>query len=74
MKAIFKFNLPEEKEDYKTFSNAQDYKSALWELEQYLRYKTKYPPDSVSDEELETYNKVREEFYRILQARNLDID
>jgi hypothetical protein len=74
MKVTFELNLPEDKEDYKTFSNAQEYRLALWELEQYLRSKTKYPPDSVSDEELKGYKTVREEFYRILQARNLDID
>lgn len=74
MQATFTFNLPEDKEDLKTFSNAQDYKLALWEIEQYLRNKTKYPPDSIKDEELKAYNNVRMEFYKILQARNLDID
>lgn len=74
MQVTFEFNLPEDKEDLKVFYNAQEYKLALWEIEQYLRYKTKYPPDSISDDELETYNRVREEFYKILQARNLDID
>lgn len=74
MEVNFKFKLPEEKEDYETFSKAYDYKSALWEMEQYLRNNVKYPKDSTTDEELETFQKVRNEFYNILQQRNLNLD
>ena len=42
MKAVLKFNLPEENEDFKAAINGSKYKSAIWDYDQWLRSEMKY--------------------------------
>ena len=42
MKAVFKFNLPEEQEEYQTFIDANKMQNVLFEMNQWLRKKIKY--------------------------------
>jgi len=42
MKATFTFDLPEEQEEYETYSRAGKYGSVLWDLDQWLRSEIKY--------------------------------
>ena len=63
-KAIFEFDLPEENYEYTIMSNASNYFGALVNLSEYLKSQLKYA--KLSKTESAVYEKVREEFYRIL--------
>ena len=71
MEAILKFNLPEETEEFNTCVNASNYKNALWELNQYLRNKSKYSSD---ENEGEIAQKVRDELCRLMSENNVILD
>ena len=51
MKAVFTFDLPEENEDHKIFSNARELHSALWEIYQRCRREWKYN-EAANDESI----------------------
>ena len=42
MKAILKFNLPEDKEEFDAASNGTDWALVVWDIDQLLRKKLKY--------------------------------
>ena len=42
MKAILKFDLPEEQEEFVAASNVTNYVAALWDFDQWLRAEYKY--------------------------------
>ena len=67
MKATLEFNLPEEREEFETSVNAYRYKSALWELDNYLRGKIKHAPDDMHDEFLNALKMVRNELHELTE-------
>lgn len=72
MKAILEFNLPEDQPEFNTAIQGSDWKHVCWEMEQYLRKKVKYD-DSLSEEQREVYEDMREEFNSIMNENNLDL-
>lgn len=73
MKAILKYDLPEEREEYDIAMHGVDYMLVLHDLSNFLRSKTKYNPENESDEAMEIYDKVREELYRLLNSHGVEI-
>jgi hypothetical protein len=71
MEAILKFNLPEENEEFNTAVNSSNYKNALWEINQFLRNKSKW---SLYEKESEISEKLREELFRIMSENNVILD
>ena len=71
MKAILEFNLPEENVEFEFAINASKWCSVCWELEQYLRSKTKYAPDSMSNEVYEALNETRDKLRELLIEYNV---
>ena len=59
-----RFKLPEEREEHKMAMQAGDYYSALWDFSMYLRNQIKYN-NELTDKELETFEKIREQFYEL---------
>jgi hypothetical protein len=74
MKAILEFNLPEEEEEFKMATQGQKLYVAIHSIEAYLRSKTKHAPDSMSDDTYKAYQDCREDFYRILNEYNIDLE
>ena len=74
MKAILEFNLPDDQDEHELAINARKYYSVLWELDQYLRNKTKYASDDVSSEDIEAIQMVRDELWKLMEENNLDLD
>lgn len=77
MKAILEFNLSDDSWDRIEFDNAVNggkWKSAMWDLDQWLRKNTKYAPDSMPEEEYKAYERTRDELHRILNQSNLNLD
>jgi len=74
MKAILEFNLPDDNVDYKLATNASKYHNFIWEMEQYLRTKTKYAPDDLPQDKYDAYDEVREKFYELVNEMSIDLD
>lgn len=74
MEVILKFNLPEEQCEFDDFNNAGKYYSVIWDLDQYLRNFVKYPSDREDPILTDTMAKVRDELWKLMNERNLDLD
>ena len=74
MKAILEFNLPEENDEFDLAINAVKWYSVCWELDQYLRSKTKYAPDSMPNEVYEALNETRDKLRELLIENNINFD
>jgi coproporphyrinogen III oxidase-like Fe-S oxidoreductase len=72
MKAILEFNLPEDQHEYDIAIQAQKMQSFVWDFSQQLRSWRKYHHDFKDADD--ALDKIREEFYRILNEHNVNID
>jgi len=73
-KVTIEYNLPEEQSEFEEVNNAGKYYSVLWDLNQFLRNKTKYADDSVTKEALDAMYMVYDEFWKIMNEHKLDLD
>jgi hypothetical protein len=71
-KAILRFNLPDEEEEWRMTLNARKYYLALWDLSQKLRSKLKY--EELTEEEYKIYDQVRDMFWECLRENDVDED
>jgi len=71
MKAILKFDLPEENEEFEIASNGWKYKSILWEFDNHLRSKIKYT--DLNDIEYDICTKIREHLWELVNRENLTL-
>ena len=64
MKAKLIFNLPEEQEEFNDAVNGSAFKTAIWELDQYMRSQLKHGdlPDDVHDK----VQEIRDQLHSIL--------
>ncbi len=67
MRKIFEFTMPDDQDDYDTYSNAHRYRRALEEFREALRQVCKYGEPSDDD------TKWREKFHEILHNNEVDI-
>ena len=72
MKAILEFNLPEDQPEFNTALQGSDWKHVCWQMDQYLRKRVKYD-ESLSEEQLEVYEDMRGEFWRMMKESNVDL-
>lgn len=72
MKAIFEFQLPEDQHEYDVMSQATKTQRFLWDFSQQLRSWRKYHNDFENAND--ALDKIREEFYRLLQVHEVNID
>lgn len=72
MKAVFEFNLPEDQREYEVMSQASKTQSFLWEFSQQLRSWYKYGHQFKDADD--AVNKIREEFYQLLNQNEVNID
>ena len=74
MKAILEFNLPDDQQDFNMAVNAMKFWSVLYELDQDLRSKTKYAPDSLPQDKYDAYQEVRDMLYELMSNNNISLD
>lgn len=74
MKAILKFDLPEERKEFELATNSFKWYSVVWDMDQYLRSQTKYAPDSMSEETYKAFSDAREKLYQILNQNEVHFD
>jgi len=72
--AILKFNLNEEQYEFEQAVNAGKYHSVLWDLDQFLRSKTKYASDDATEEQLAAYYALRDELHKLMEEYNITLD
>lgn len=72
--ATLTFNIPDEQPEFEEATNAGKYRSTLWDLDQFLRNKTKYASDDVTEEQIAAYYELRDELHRLMQENNITLD
>lgn len=72
MKATFEFNLPEDQHEYEVMNQASKMQSFLWDFSQQLRSWYKYHHDFKDAND--ALNQIRDEFYRLLNDHEVNID
>ena len=72
MKAILEFNLPEDQYEFNTAIKGGDWKHVCWQMDQYLRKRVKYD-EGLTEEQLEAYEDMRGEFWRMMNENNVDL-
>jgi len=74
MKAILEFNLPDDQQDFELATKGMKFWSVLWELDQSLRAKTKYAPDSLPQDKYDAYQEVRNELRELMLNNDISFD
>ena len=72
MKVILRFDLPDDQRDYEIAIQAPKIQSFLLDFSQQLRSWYKYHHDFKDADD--ALNKIRDEFYRLLNEHNINID
>jgi len=73
-KGIIEFNLDEELNDFKLATNAKEIMSVLWEVDQELRTKIKYAPDSTSQETVDALSGIRNLLRESMNDKSISFD
>lgn len=71
MKATIEFNLPEENEEFSDVTNGVKYKLIIQDIMNNLRAKIKY--EELKEEEYDLCEKLREEFFEIIEDYEVNI-
>ena len=74
MKAILEYNLPDDEEAFTYACDGWRWAHSMWELDQYLRTKTKYAPDTMPEEVYKALSETRDELHRILNENKLNLE
>jgi len=73
-KVILKFKLDKELNDFKLAVNAKEIMSVLWEVDQELRTRTKYPSDSTSQETIDALISMRDFLRESMSENGISFD
>jgi len=74
MKAIIEYSLPDDQIEFDLATSSHRMHSVLWDMDQWLRGKTKYAPDGMSEGELKAYYACREQLRELMSDNNLNLD
>ena len=74
MKATLEFNLPEDNQEFELATKGLKFWSVLWELDQSLRSKTKYAPDSLPQDKYDAYQEIRDELRELMLNNDISFD
>lgn len=72
MKAILEFNLPEDNHDFRASINGSNYRSVIWDYDQWLRSEMKY--SELPNEKYKAYEECRKKLREILEEENIQIE
>lgn len=74
MEAILKFDLDEDKVDFMHAVKGTEAHLCLWEMDQWLRGNIKHASDSTPDDEINGYEKSRQQLRELMSSFNLSFD
>jgi hypothetical protein len=66
--------LPDEQDEFELANNGGKFYTVLWELDQYLRSKVKYPAEDAHEEYTNAMEEARQELWNVLEAYHLDLN
>jgi hypothetical protein len=73
MKAILKFNLPDDEYEYNLARDAWRYKSVLIDMDNWLRQKVKYQEEELSEDEHKAYYACRDKLTEMLNEERINL-
>lgn len=76
MEGILKFNLDDsaDREAHLRAVKSTKLAIALWDMDQYLRAKTKYAPDSMPEVVYKALQETRDKLHEIMSEHSIDLD
>ena len=74
MEAILKFNLPEDRPEFRIATDSVNMYSVLNQMDNWLRSQTKYAPDDMSKEVFDTYSECRDMLRELMHVNGVDFD
>ena len=74
MKAVLKFNLPDEQIEFNMAVQAPKMHYVLWEMDQWLRGQTKHAPDDMSQDTFDAIILCRETLRDLMRNENISFD
>ena len=72
MKAILKFNLPEESHEFANAVEGAKMRGILWDVKEYFRDQMKYK--ELNKVQYKTLEDFSEHFWNLINAENIDLD
>jgi hypothetical protein len=72
MKAILKFNLPEENDEFLNATQGANMRYVLSNFDEWLRTKVKY--EDLNDDQFKVYQGCRDHLRTLLYEENIDLD
>jgi hypothetical protein len=73
MKAILKFELPEEINEFNLANNGSNYYNALWDIAQYYRTLLKYNDANLNNDQIKIIEENQKVFFHILDDNSVNI-
>lgn len=74
VKVIFDLNEPDDVISHRRFMQSIDMASAIWEFKNKLWRELKHVPDTMSDDEYKTLEKIQKDFLEILNDYDINLD
>ena len=74
MKAILKFNLPDDQHEYAMATQGSAMHSVLWDMDQWLRSQTKYAPDDMSEDTYKAFELCREQLHEFVHDNSINLE
>lgn len=73
MKAILKFYLPDDQQEYDLANNGLNFWRVLYELDQDLRSKTKYASDDLPKDKYDAYQEIRDKLHELMAENYINL-
>ncbi len=74
MKAILKYDLPEDETEFQWAMQSSGMFAVIWEMDQWLRSNTKYAPDGMSADTYTAYETARDHLHRLMNENNVTFE
>ena len=74
MKAILKFDLPDDQQEYDLANNAINFWNVVWKLDGELRTKTKYASDDLPHDKYDAYLEIRDRLHELMTENNINLE
>ena len=74
MHATLNFNLPDDERTFRMATTGRLMHTVLREMDEWLRGRIEYAPDSTSQDTIDAYERSRERLYQLLDQYNIDLE
>ena len=74
MKAILKFDLPEDEIEFIWATKSKYMAALIFDLDQWLRSNIKYAPDGMSSDTYTAYETCRDQLHELMNEHNINLE